>query len=293
MRMFIAVVVSTIVLSISACLADARAKVWVQPFSEANNLQSPDWITHTLHQSLVDELASSKDVQLMQSDSRPAGAQYVVVAQIQRAGADLRITGQVIDSATNKAIGGFKATGDARGLFVIEDSLATQINTILPKDGKSPAAVAAATTQPIHIEMPFAPGHYGPFDGSDLQQSLRTNAPLTAPPPPPTPVYDNPPVYSTPTYTDNVGINGNYPYGYGSPYGYDYGSYGWGWGGGVIIINQGDNHHGNGGNGNHGGMGPSQLPSGNGQAIRAASGFGGQAPPPGVINTISGRSGGR
>ena len=145
-------------------------------------------------------------------------------------------------------------------------------------EGKT--AVAAATTQPIHVETPFAPGKFGPFEGSDLQQALRSNTPLQAPPSAPT--YITTPVYTTPTYTDNVGLNGNYPYGYGYPYGnygYGYGNYGWGWGSGVIIINQGDNHHGHGGNGG-GGMGPMPTPHGNGQAIRAASGYGGQAPPP-------------
>jgi len=270
-----------------AAVADSP-RVWVQPFNEANNLQSPDWITRTLHQSLVDELASTKGLELMQSTTRPAGAQYVVVAQIQREGRDLRVSGQVIDAATNKPIGGFKSTGDQRELFAIEDDMAGQIKAALPMDGKT--AVAAATTQPIHIETPFAPGRFGPYEGSDLQQALRSNTPLQAPPS--TPIYVNTPVYTTPTYTDNVGLNGNYPYGYGYPYGnygYGYGNYGWGWGSGVIIINSGGNHHGHGGNGG-GGMGPMPTPHGNGQAIRAASGYGGQTPPPGVINTIGGRS---
>src|SRR6201999_1278120 len=109
--------------------------------------------------------------------------------------------------------GGFKATGDQRGLFAIEDQMAQQINSVLPQDGKPAGAVAAATTQPIHVETPFAPGKFGPFEGSDLQQSLRSIAPLTAPPAQ-TPTYVDTPVAPTPTYPATVGLNANNPYGY-------------------------------------------------------------------------------
>lgn len=271
MRTFIAVVAISMLTAGSLLAADGP-RVVVQPFTEANERQSPDWITKTLQQSLSDELAASKSVQLLTGTAaKPADAQFVITGQIQRLDGELRVTGQVIDTGTNKAVGGYKATGSDRELFGIEDSIASQVKSVIvPPSAQPPVAAVAAvpTTLPTHIETPFAPSKFGPFEGSDLQASLRNRSSLQVP----TRVVETY-VVQAPQQNYNVGLNGGYGYGY-NPYGYGYGYNGWGWGGGVVIIGGGGGH-------GHGGYCP---PGSNGQAMRATT-FQGNAPV-GVINTM-------
>jgi hypothetical protein len=219
-----------------------------------------------------------------------------VSAQIQRVDNELRVTGQVVD-ASGKSAGAIKATGGDRELFAIEDAVAHQVVAALA--ASSPNAVAAApATQPVHVEMPFAPTRFGNFEGSDLQQSMHGGSTGVSPQHQYT-TYTQPVYPSYPTYPITYGINGynNYsdPYGYNN-YGYGY-NWGWGYPGSVIIIGGNNGHSGDGGhhhdhggnwngNGNWNGSGNSSG-GGNGQAIRAASGFGGRTPPPGIVNTVT------
>ena len=277
-----------IALLITAGIARADSTVWVQPFTEANEQQQPDWLNRTLHQALVDELATQGGVRVASAKTRPADARYVVTAQIQRVNAEIRVTGQVLDTESNKSVGGFKATGTERELFAIQDAIGAQVTkAIAPPTATQPIAAA----QQPRIEAPFAPIRFG-YEGSDLQQAVKDNRPVRQPPireyePPMPTLY---PVTQQQPYGYNPGYGYNYGYGYGYPYnGFGYGS--------VIILNNksGHGHHGgrpgvdHHGGGHHGGGGTvitSGVPANNGQAIRAVSGFGGKTPPPGVINTI-------
>jgi hypothetical protein len=274
MRSLIAFVVLSILAS-SVSLADGP-RVWVQPFTEANPQQSPDWISKTLHQSLSDELAGIKGIQLTQSATKPADAQYMITGQIQRLDGELRVSGQVIDAKDGKIVGGFKATGSDRELFAIEDSIAQQVKPLIAPESTAAVAGAPATTQP-NVEMPFAPAKYGTYGGSDLEQSLQTNAPLQ---PNDTGTYQQP-VNTQPTYPTNYGMYNNslygYPYGYGYPWGFGYG-----FGGNVIIVNRDGRHHGDHHDFDHrGGISVGGLPSTNGQRIRAESSF--QGNPPSIL----------
>ena len=165
------------------------------------------------------------------------------------------------------------------------------------------------------------------FEGSDLQRAMRDpNLIRQAAMNPPTyPTYQDNNTYQQPLYPYTVGLNGNYPYGYGYGYGYNpyyYGS-GWWWGGGgdVIVINNGNSGHGHdhgggggggghhhdgwngnggggnwnggghwnggGGNGGNGGGGFTPVADTNGQAIRRAATWMGNAPST-MTHTMSG-----
>ena len=279
MRSLIAFVFASILAS-SVSFADGP-RVWVQPFSEANPQQLPDWISNTLHRSLSDELAGIKGIQLTQSVTKPADVQFMITGQIQRLDGELRVTGQVIDAKDGKIVGGFKATGSDRELFAIEDSIAQQVKPLIAPAGETASvAITQATTQP-NVETPFAPAKYGTYAGSDLEQSLQTNAPLQ---PYDTGTYQQP-VNTQPTYPTNYGMYNNSLYGY--PYGWSY-PWGYGWGSSVIIVNNGRNKHDfkGGGKGDHhfgggGNMTVGGFPSDNGQRIRAESSF--QGNPPSIL----------
>src|SRR5688500_3113050 len=86
-----------LLISATLVLAQAAPRVWVEPFTEVNENQPPDWITRALHQALVDELAAN-GAQVSTATTKPADVQYVVSAKIQRVSGILRVTGQVTDA---------------------------------------------------------------------------------------------------------------------------------------------------------------------------------------------------
>lgn len=275
MRALIAVTFASL-LTLTASAFAAEAKVWVAPFEQSD--KQPDWITRALQQSLTDELATLKTVDVQMS-KEPTDATHIVKATVQRVDGEIRVTGRVEDKS-GKNLSGFKATGSERDLFGIEDRLAQQIAKIVAPN-EPLATTEPAKLQPI--EAPFAP-NVGGFEGSDLQRSMKDGVRRNNPP-----VVYSPPVYQQPMYPVTTGLNGNYynnPYynnGYG--YGYGYGGY-WGGGGTVVIINKGS--HGGGGSfcpPNSGGG--TFVPNNNGQAIRRAASWAGNAPSA-MVNTSPG-----
>jgi TolB-like protein len=298
-------------------------RMWVAPFSEANDsgtpggpTQNPDWISRALRQSVVDDLAALKGVSVTNTTAtaaaatnapttRPSDVDYVVSGTIQRVNGELRVSGRVEDVAGNRTVGGFKATGSEKELFAIEDSIAGQLKSTL-----APASSAPATSKPAGG---YAAEPGGTFEGSDLQRALADRDYLRqlqmAGEPAPEYGYTQPvdsgysnygyrAVYS-PFLLGGPGYvyYPNYNY---SPYGYGYGGYpyGYGYGGGsnVVIINNGSGghgHHGAGdGHGDHGGgRNPMPTPHPNVQAaqmqaIRNASSWAGN-PAPGVVTTMT------
>jgi TolB-like protein len=271
-----------LLLMASPVLAGA-GKVWIEPFTEANQpQQQPDWINRALAQSVSDDLSGIKGLTVVPAATRPADVSYVVSATIQRVSGDLRVTGRVEDASTHQIMGGFKATGSERDLFAIEDTMAQQLKQILAPDAPSITQPQPTTTAATN---PFGPQR-SQFQGSDLQRALeerdylRRLAERNA--------YQNQPVpdytYNQPVYPVDYGYGYN-PYGYG--YGYGYG----GWlGGSVVIVNQKDRCFNNGSHGrwnrncNSGsdfvanpGFSPTQT-LGNGQRIRQVATFSGNVP---------------
>jgi TolB-like protein len=276
----------------STFAAASGGRVWVAPFIEIAGAPAPagDWTARALHQSVTDDLASAHGVTVVTTaTTRPSDLDYIVNGTIQRIDADLRVTGRIEEVATGKIVGGFKATGNERDLFAIEDAIAQQI-TIVVAPWTYTSAVKP-TTQPAGV----APGRT--FEGSDLQRALEDRDFLrrmqqqydyqT------TPYTYNEPVYPV-DYGYGFGLGGGYsypPYYYGS--GYYWGGPWWD-GGSIIIINNGHNgrHHFDGGgrhfdggrrwNGGGGGGGlinPTPLPAVvQNEAVRRASSWAGNPP---------------
>ena len=86
-------------------LAETKSVI-VAPFAESNELQQPDWISRSLHQSLVDDVASIPEVTVLNASkpANPNDAQYIVRSTLQRANGELRVSGRVEEAATGKTI---------------------------------------------------------------------------------------------------------------------------------------------------------------------------------------------
>ena len=272
MRASLLAIVASLLVSTSAF----AASVWVSPFVEADDQQQPDWVTRSLHQSLVDELATLKSVNVQMS-KEPVDAQYIVRATVQRVEGELRVTGHVEDK-TGKNVGGFKSTGRQRDLFAIQDQIATQVARIVAPDEQ------LTTTEPveakkddklIELETPFIPG--GGFIGSDLERAVHTG--YAQPRVVYRNVYPEIPNFNWGFYRHRYPGYATYPtYGYGYPYGYGYGSgYGFGGGNQFIFVNSGFGHHGGHHVGHHGSV--VGVPNLNGQAIRHRASWAGNPPP--------------
>ena len=261
-------------------LAETKSVI-VAPFAESNELQQLDWVSRSLHQALVDDVASIPEVTVLNASkpANPNDAQYIVRSTLQRGNGELRVSGRVEEVATGKTIGGFKAGGSERQLFAIQDSIAEQVQSIL---GGGTTAVAQQPqrpqTQPQPAQQPVMVAG-GVFDGSDLQralmdrdyirrQSVRSSVPDYT--------------YMAPTYGYQ---QPPYPYATGGyPSWYPYGGFGHFWGNypSVIIIRKG--HHGGFGGFHRGGSG---IPSNNGQAIRHVASWAGR-PPSHFVNVPGG-----
>jgi TolB-like protein len=301
-------------------IAPAQAgpqRVWIGTFTETGNLQPPSWVAKTIRQALLDELTGMRTISVIadQGAAKPqaaavvegknAGADLVLIATCQTVDNEVRITGRVMDAASGRVMGAFKATGAQRDLFAIEDSLVAQVRRIVAPQEPSSTPQAVAQTYVAPRPETIRPGR---FVGSELQQAMeddRNYVDLTeAREEPPTPVY-YPPAYNYTNYP---------PMGYSaySPFGYGYGA-GFPYYPSVIVINNrssgrshhddgrhhdGD-HHGDfdhrggggirwsngpgmrwagGGGSRWSGAGRTQAVSGNGQAIRHEASFAGHVP---------------
>ncbi|MEO6436425.1 MAG: hypothetical protein ABIP55_11800 [Tepidisphaeraceae bacterium] len=292
--------VAAVLISTSVVFADA-SRVIVAPFSEADAQQHPDWISRSLHQSLVDDVAAIPEVTVLNASkpADPSDAQYIVRGTIQRSGiggSELRISGRIEEMPSGKTVGGFKASGLERELFALQDSIAAQIRSVFQPRQQQQFAQQPQQLGPQQAgqgQQPQQPAMMvqGAFEGSELQRALmdrdyvRRAAIRGSVPDYTMPTYG----YQQPLYPYTIGLNGNYPYGYGG-HGHSWGFPGYGWGGGwgggnIIIIKRGDGHHGGGGGGGV------AVPNTNGQAIRHVASWAGR--PPSVFVNVPGGTTGR
>ena len=194
-----------------------QRKILILPFVAVNKNDSEPWLGRSVQQSLVADLtmvapdrATSTDTEVTDTESalaagRKADAGYVVAGAFTTVGRDLRLTGQVLDVQSGRAVGGLKATGSVDDIFQLEDGLARQIKARLalgPSQGGSTAA--AQDTEPA------------------------TMAPLRVEQAPPADQYAQ--TYSTPpsaNYSYNYYYSNPYGYGYDYPYYWGYPGYGY------------------------------------------------------------------
>lgn len=116
------------------------AKILVLPFAPLNPTDPRPWVGKSIQQSVAADLTvtspgrviSPGNVTATDADSaireaKRAGAAFVLLGSFVTAGDDLRVTGQVLDTATGKPVAAVKATGPAAELFTLEDGLAAQV----------------------------------------------------------------------------------------------------------------------------------------------------------------------
>jgi len=216
-RSIVSVTAVVLLLTMGSVVATAGAapvRVLVTPFAELGDgpIQR-DWVGKAIHQSLTAELSrigsgvepvtpakdatAPADLDAALDAGRDAKVDVVVFGSYQFAGDELRVTGQTVDVAGGKVIGGIKATGQLRDLFGVEDIIGAQVKRDL-------RALLNPTTQPSQpgvagggdpfgrqeVVEPTGPVTTGPpggrFAGSDLERSLYDRVRYNPPLPPPT-----------------------------------------------------------------------------------------------------------
>ena len=218
-------------------------KVLIVPFRQIGNTTGHEWVGTAIQENLITQAAGDTAIQAMAMSeplngggpealaaAKNAGATLVVFGTYEISDTEIRVNGQIQDVNYGRALGTLKATGAISDLFKIEDTLSSQLGSILPQP---PANVPVVT--------------YGPDQSSSAIPYYTANQQVVTSPAP-TYVYPSTPTYVY-TYPDYA-----YPYYYdypGVPV-FVYGGYGWGgygryyhpWGGGF-----------RGGGGFHGGVG--------------------------------------
>jgi TolB-like protein len=226
--------------------------VLVLPFTAASDGNA--WIGRAVQQDLLADLTQGANARVLAPSDIPSaadpqaalkighdrGASIVVFGQAQSTPKETRLTGAVLDVATEKPLAGLKATGPSDELFHLEDALAGQVFAALPKTLLKPEALArmqqaAAAPAPQTDQTPSQTNVYTP--------PVQTEVPVYTSP--------SPEVYST--YPDNYYATP--AYGYYPAYTYPYADWSpWPfWGFGVFIggrdhdhddFHHGDFHHG-------------------------------------------------
>lgn len=152
----------------------STGKLLVLPFSAMNQSEYQPWLGRSIQQSVVSDLMAGAPGRIISSQApaaddaaaldaaRKAGAQYVIRGEFASVGADVRITGQVLDATTGKPITAIKATGPASNVFAMEDDLSMQIRRRLAltppvRAGESPVAVNPPALDGVGVQAPPQP----------------------------------------------------------------------------------------------------------------------------------------
>lgn len=202
--------------------ASSTPTVLVLPVAPPSGQQ---WVGRSIQQDMLADLTQMTRAKIIAPaapsptdsvDALRAGreerADYVVWAQAQGSGDQLRVIGEVLDVRDGKALSPINATAPMDELFPLEDALAVQVARALPRSlvVNVPSPQAQPSGSPASAPSNVAAAPPGP-----LYESVAT----------PSPEYYSSPAYASP-----------YPYVYSYP---DYypGYWGWGWWGpGVIIV---------------------------------------------------------
>lgn len=139
--------------------AKEQASILILPFAAPAGAADA-WIGAAVQQDLLTELTQGTRVRVaapsgaVAIDAKSAvqaahdsGAAIVVFGQAQTAGSDLRLTGQVLAVATGSPLGALKVTGPSSDLFHMEDALAVQVFSALPRSLLKPEVQRAIDQQ--------------------------------------------------------------------------------------------------------------------------------------------------
>ena len=223
------------------------SKIAILAFQNLGDAAQSAWVGRAFQESLAVDVArmgglypiempdspAATDSAAVRSAAKGFGADTVVFGSYHFSEGSVRVTAQVVDVATGRALGGLKTGGDFRDLFALEDDLARQARRVLrpPAPSLADAAAEAARDESI-IFGPQAAGGYdsGPSDYNGRFSDAYNRY-----------AYHN-------AATDYPAAGYGYPsYGYDggfSPYLYGGYSYGYGWAGPqVVVVNRGGRHH--------------------------------------------------
>jgi len=193
-----------IVSACGAAFAQAPAKdsILVLPFLGQPGGGS-EWMGRSIQQDLLADLTQGTAARVLAPANLPAaadpaaalqsargqGATWVVFGQVQVSGAEVRITGQVLDVTTDKPLGALKATGPNAALFHLEDATAGEVFVALPRTVLTPQTLAAteraaaAAGQPNQQQNPAAaPGQTATLQPAAPQAPQPQAAPVATPP---------------------------------------------------------------------------------------------------------------
>jgi TolB-like protein len=137
---------------------DAPPRVLVYPFAPVGDPGAYAWIGSGIQQSLLVEVGRPGFVAMTVPATQPndvgadpvataarAGASVAVFGSYQILNGDVRVTGQVVDTASGQSIGALSATGQLRELFKLEDELGRQVHRAL-----QPSTAMASRDQAAH-----------------------------------------------------------------------------------------------------------------------------------------------
>jgi TolB-like protein len=173
------------------------AKVLVLPFIALNQAEYQPWLGRSIQQSVVADLMTAAPGRIISSESpaaddaaaidvaRKAGAQFVIRGNFASIGGDVRVTGQVLDVSTGKAVTAIKATGPSSNVFAMEDELAAQIRRRLAlnppaSDVRSPVATEPPPMEGVRMPAqpaadPYAQTYVAPVQGYNPPTQIEYN----------------------------------------------------------------------------------------------------------------------
>src|SRR4051794_4033254 len=173
-------------------------KVLLLPFQSVGGRPTDSWIGRSIQQSLLTDLVMGGPIQVSTSSNaaadpnaavdagKSAGARYVVFGQVhvndrgEGMGSAVRITAQVLDTASSRPVGVLKSTGSIDDLFPVEDELAEQARHQLTRlqyaSGLEPDRGAGEPRPTIEASGPVRAGIYSNADWMDSGASIPSAA---------------------------------------------------------------------------------------------------------------------
>lgn len=193
-------VMSSYVRLVEGAVADAKhpseGKIVILPFAAANPAEPQSRIGESIRQGLLADLlpVAPGRVESLQAPSgdqaalpaaRHAGAQYVVTGAFAISDDEVRLTAQVLDVGTGKAIAGIKATSPANQLFALEENVSGQLRRavglpavtmqstpgVQPQMANEPLTSGAWSGNDFANANPYVAGAVAGTDGSDFEPS--------------------------------------------------------------------------------------------------------------------------
>lgn len=220
----------------------ANAVILVLPIASPGS-GNYEWVGRGIQQDLVADLSQMTHARVVADPSaraatderqaldaaRQINAAFVLYGQSQISNNQMRVTGELMDTATGRPLAALKATAPVDQLFPLEDSLAAQAAQALPPPPGMPRPTPQAPqTQPALTSSQYDSDEPLPVATPNAQDAAARES--SAPPPVDPPADSSSPYYSytqavPPTYyTYNTYYT---PYYWGYPY-YPYYSPWWG-----------------------------------------------------------------